>query len=111
MVDYYPDKWVVIQISTDDETRYPSYKVFGSWHGGYLDGDSWRMNSGIKSVSVDGDLILFEGFSGSTYHCHKDTYGMSSFASGVMANLIEKASVEVAILDEDTDWLNLGVLL
>lgn len=33
-----PDNWLVIKIGVTD----PIYKVFATWHGGYLDGDSWK---------------------------------------------------------------------
>ena len=42
-----PDKWVIIKIGSDSES---SFKVFGSWAGGYLDGDRWRLNSGITKI-------------------------------------------------------------
>lgn len=48
---YHPDTWVVIKINGDD----PHYRVLGGWNGGFLNGTSWRMNSGIISVSESGD--------------------------------------------------------
>ena len=66
-MDYAPDKWLILKISGID----PHYKVFGVWAGGYLYGDSWRMNSGIVR-STDGDeFINFYGSSGSCYSCNK----------------------------------------
>lgn len=72
-----PDQWSIIKI--DD-----IYKVFGSWSGGYLDGDSWRLNSGIDRIEEDGDYWLFYGYSGSCYRCHKRTYGISSPYNGAI---------------------------
>ena len=43
MNEYRPDNWVVIKLKGDD----PHYRVLAGCSGGYLDGDSWRMNSGI----------------------------------------------------------------
>ena len=106
MTEYNPHKWVVVQIQTDDG---PLYKVFGSWHGGYLDGDSWRINSGVKSVSRDGDYILFHGYSGSIYRCHKDMYGMTVFGNGVLTNMMSRSDADPIILDEDTNWLTLEI--
>ena len=40
-----PNKWVILEIEFKSGVE---YKVFGSWTGGYLDGDSWRLNSGIE---------------------------------------------------------------
>ena len=103
---YTPDKWVVVKIEGGE---FPlTYKVFACWHGGYLDGDSWKMNSGITKVTKEEDFYLFEGYSGSVYKCHKDTYGFNMYGHGVLNNIIEKskeAGVNVEILPEDTNWL------
>lgn len=104
MTEYNPDRWLVLKIELNGEIV---YKVFGTWHGGYLDGDSWRANSGIKEVSVDGNFILFHGESGSIYRCHKDTYGASAWSHSVLRRLIENTDSPVTILDEDTDWISL----
>ena len=80
---YIPEEWILVEIKSDT----PHYRVFGSWRGGYLSGDSWRMNSGVTSVSKEGDYFLFNGVSGSIYKCHKETYGISSpHNCGVLAN-------------------------
>jgi hypothetical protein len=47
MSDYNPDKWVVVKIIGKDTP--PVHKVFACWYGGYLDGDSWKLNSGITA--------------------------------------------------------------
>ena len=47
-----PDKWVVIKI-LDNE-----HKIFASWAGGYLDGDRWKLNSGITKVEEDDKYYL-----------------------------------------------------
>ena len=59
-----PDKWVMIKITSGDKTY---YKIFATWFGGYLDGDSWKINSGISSIDEDDDFYYFNGFSGSCY--------------------------------------------
>jgi len=69
-----PEEWVIVEIGGDS----PHYRVFASWRGGYISGDSWRMNSGIISVTMDGDYYVFKGHSGSTYKCHKKSYGIRS---------------------------------
>lgn len=71
---YTPEEWILIKINSDD----PHYRVFGSWRGGYLNGDSWKMNSGVTSVEMKGDYYLFNGASGSVYKCHKKAYGIRS---------------------------------
>lgn len=40
MSAYNPEKWVVVKIEGKDIPLV--YKVFACWHGGYLNGDSWK---------------------------------------------------------------------
>ena len=69
MITNTPDNWVIIEIPTENETF---YKVLVGWSGGYLGGDSWRMNSGITSYEEKDDYYLFYGYSGSVYKCYKN---------------------------------------
>lgn len=105
---YDPDKWVMVKFVNNGETI---YKIFTSWYGGYLHGDSWQLNSGCTRIEEDGDYYLFHGTSGSIYRCHKDTYGMSGYTSGVFGNFVRKfegcedASME--LMPEDTNFMEL----
>lgn len=72
-----PNRWLLVEVGD-------IHKVFASWSGGYLDGDSWKLNSGIKSVEKDGDYFLFHGFSGSIYKCHKDAYGATGYGAALL---------------------------
>ena len=110
-----PGRWVVIKIenpnATDPFLR-TIYKVFASWTGGYLDGDSWRMNSGIDRITEDETTVNFYGYSGSCYKCHKGAGNYStgtSYTTAILDNFTEvakKAGVTITIMPEDTDWLN-----
>ena len=80
MTDYTPDRWVIAKITTKEDE--PLYKVFGTWIGGYLDGDRWRMNSGISEVKSNGEYFEFYGYSGSMYRCHKDHKDRSFLLQG-----------------------------
>ncbi len=101
-----PERWVVVKIDNNIDT--PFYKVFATWAGGYLDGDRWKLNSGIKSVESDEDSYYFVGHSGSCYKCHKKGYGTAtSYGEGVLHDMIEnsyKVNVTVSILSEDNEW-------
>lgn len=70
--EYIPDEWCLVRINDD------LVKVFGSWRGGYVSGDNWRLNSGIENVKEEDDFYLFEGHSGSVYVCYKKNYGIRS---------------------------------
>jgi hypothetical protein len=96
---YQPDNWVVI--------KFPDhYRVLAGWSGGYLTGDSWKLNSGIVRVEDDGENYLFYGSSGSCYKCCKSFYCLRKNNVYVYESLKQKYGDKVGIMPEDTDWLN-----
>lgn len=97
---YYPDCWVVLKLSQ-------GYKVLAGWSGGYLDGDSWRMNSGITHVEEKDDRFTFYGVTGSLYVCYKGLYGLRMSNVGVYNALKEKYPDKVFLMPEDTDWMKM----
>lgn len=98
---YQPHNWVIIKIHSPKEPDF--YKVLGGWSGGYLDGDYWRINSGITRVEEEGDFYLFHGSSGSIYKCHKEGEYTRQNIMGVLMKLQEQGHevVEVKeVIDE-----------
>ena len=95
MSEHKPDRWVILKIKSKNEVL---YKVMGGWYGGYLGSDTWRINSGITKVELDGDVYKFHGHSGSVYLCHKNNYGMTVLMGSVLP---EDDRVEVL---EDSDF-------
>ena len=104
MSNYVPDNWVVLKINTGTGNL---YKVLAGWSGGYLDGDSWRMNSGITEIKEDDQYYYFHGYTGSCYQCAKNSYGLRANNSGVYSKLKEIYDQYVDLMPEDTDWMNL----
>jgi len=108
MANENPDKWVVVKLTKDSQVY---YKVFGSWSGGYLDSDRWKLNSGISSVEDDEQHYIFNGVSGSRYICKKNAYGISnSYCESVLHTIIKKsdeADVVIEVLPETYDFLTL----
>jgi len=88
-----PDRWVIVKVPG-------GAKVLGSWSGGYLDGDSWRLSSGLERIEEDGDYYLMHNYSGSIYKCHKEMEGMNMVALSIFNQLkgmdesVEQISVE-----------------
>ena len=104
-----PDRWVVLKILSVSDGTF--YKVLGSWYGGYLHGNSWRLNSGIERVvKASEDTFFFYGFSGSCYECRINNYGMHLESSGVVEELKKgRGDIVVEVLPEKTDWLTLEI--
>lgn len=98
---YIPDRWVILKLNNKGKTF---YKVLAGWSGSYLDGQSWKINSGITKVEIEDNHYLFHGFSGSIYKCHKLGYGMNNIMLGIAANFEGNPDVEIL---EDQDFSKL----
>jgi hypothetical protein len=97
-----PERWVILKLPNN------FYKVFGTWAGGYLDGDRWKLNSGIQKVEQDDDYYYFTGFTGSCYKCHKKGYGVAtSYGLGVLNKIIERGSGQIELMEDICDWSNM----
>lgn len=97
-----PESWVILELPDNE------YKVFVSWRDGYLNGDSLKINSGIKTVEDKKDHYLFNGHSGSQYKCYKSNYGISSlYATSVLQSILEKSDGNITLLEDRDNWNNL----
>lgn len=99
---YTPDNWVVIKF---DEPNL-HYRLLTGTSGGYLTGNSWRMNSGIVKVEKVENGYHFIGTSGSVYHCRDNAYCLRMNNAYIWDRLEEEQGARVSIMPEDTDWLN-----
>jgi len=105
---YTPDSWALVKINGAD----PHYRIFGSWSGGYLDGDSWRLNSGVTKVTEDETHYFFEGYSGSTYCCNKLSYGVKSPHNfGVLESYCEKSKDTMEYFKEMPDIMSIDWII
>ena len=104
MTEYIPDNWVVLKLTYKDEI---SHKVLCGWSGGYLDGDSWRLNSGITHVEDHETHYSFYSYSGSVYKVWKYSYGLRMYTADVYNRWKEKFGDAIEMMSEDTDWMNL----
>lgn len=94
---YQPDNWILIKIMPGGEDLF--YKVLAGWSGGYLDGDSWRMNSGVDRVEEDGDYYDFIGASGSVYRCHKESEMLRMNCGFIYEQMKEKWGDKIERID------------
>jgi hypothetical protein len=106
-MDYTCDNWVVLFFDGD----VPHYKLLVGTSGGYTQGDSWRMNSGIVSVTDAGDYYLFYGYSGSVYRCGKKAYALRMNNYGIYEQLKTKFGDKISLLPETTKWTKMDWLL
>lgn len=86
MTTYTPHKWVIIEITTPD---YSAKKVFAGWHGGFANGDSWRVSSGIVDIDTTDDTYTMKTETGSFYVCYKENEGFSLYMSEVYQTFID----------------------
>ena len=103
----YPDNWVVLFLNGDS----PHYRILAGWSGGYLSGDSWRLNSGITRVEESDHSYSFYGSSGSCYVCGKQSYGMRMNNAGIFNQLKEAHGDKVQLMPEDTDWMDVDWII
>lgn len=109
MTEYRPDSWVVIKMTSREGQTL--YKVLGGWAGGYTNGSSWRLNSGITKAEyvVENDEWHFEGSSGSTYVVHPDTYGLRMSTMSIWETMKTTYPDNVELL-ENQDWSKIEYL-
>jgi len=93
---YTPDSFVILKILTDE----PFYKVLAGWSGGYLDGDYWRINSGIESYTESDGMVDFIGASGSVYRCSVESERLTMAMSDVYNQLVDKGLAERVTYEE-----------
>lgn len=89
-----PNSFVILKIVYKDEVI---YKILGGWSGGYLHGDSWKLNSGIVSYNEDGDSIYFKGHSGSVYQCYKQSEQMTMIMASVFKDMTEGIMTKLGV--------------
>lgn len=99
-MEYTPDNWIILKFNTEAHGVF--YKVLAGWSGGYLDGNSWKLNSGITKIELENDYYLIYGYSGSVYKCHKQSELVRMNTAGILKQLIDtdkvtQISIEVCI--------------
>ena len=103
MSTYTPDQWVMLKFNNNGKDI---YKILAGWGGSYLYGASWKLNSGVTKVELEGDYYMFHGSSGSIYQCHKNGYGLTGYTASVLESFYKDIEsfedVTLELMDEDT---------
>jgi hypothetical protein len=71
---YVPYAWVVVKLNIEQETHYKILADFG---------DEWRLSSGIVQIVDCDHFYKIYNYSGSVYHCYKDSQRMSGYTEGI----------------------------
>jgi hypothetical protein len=111
MSEYVPDRWVVLKLTSKVEGGATHYRIFATWSGGYLTGNSWKLNSGIVQAQVDrSNTWSFTGDTGSVYRCRAGGYGLSGYGAGVLQSLTDnnKDYLTITVLDQLENWNELN---
>lgn len=89
-----PHGWVILKFTIENDVF---FKIFASWRGGYLDGDSWRLSSGAKEppvLSDCGKYWIWPQESGSCYHLSiEGEDGYSHYTAQILGNLLIQSGV------------------
>jgi len=93
---YTPDCWVIVEFSG---TKVPEtyHRILAGWYGGYLDGDSWKMSSGILQMNDRDDHWEIPNSSGSIYYCYKRCERFSMLTGNVFSNYSKDSCDEYSI--------------
>lgn len=84
-----PHGWVILKFTDEGDVF---FKIFASWRGGYLDGDSWRLSSGSNELPVLSDCgkyWIWRQESGSCYHLPVNGEdGYTFYTAQILGNII-----------------------
>ncbi len=103
MITNYPDKWIVLEISSENHGTFR--KILSSWYGGYLGSDSWRLSSVIINCSENEHAYEFNTET-SSYICNKNSLGMNLMARDILKKLIDhsaSSNITVKAIDNYDD--------
>ena len=96
MSEYTPDCWVIVEISG---TKVPETyrRVLAGWYGGFINGDSWKMSSGINEMIDRETHWEIPNHSGSTYYCYKTAERFSGLTSTIYTGYAKENSEEFSM--------------
>lgn len=94
MSTYHPDAWVPVLIESEKYGKV--YKILAGWYGGFAGADSWKLSSGVQSISVEPpttegaqSVLTIPQSSGSVY-----VVGERTHVSGLMASIFESYALQ-----------------
>lgn len=111
MSTYNPDCWVLIKLK-NIKPDIEHLRVVAGWFGGYTQGSSWKINSGIVDYKYDdvSETYTFMGNSGSSYICPCNLEGEKWCMSGAFSLLDSHKDIisyEIIHADNLSEYLSL----
>ena len=100
MQTYEPDTWVILLFDYPDYGKV--HKVFAGWYGGYAQGDSWKLSSGIKTFVNEGKFYSSLQESGSTYNLYRQYERLSGYQHGLLnvwREQLEEVGGSIEVID------------
>ena len=93
-----PDSWVIIEVNHEGEQF---QKILSGWSGSYLYGDSWRMSSRVREISikVNQDFFTVDTETGSQYTLFKSRQGLRMSNAGIYNQLKDKYDDKLEIIE------------
>lgn len=99
-MNYTPDTYQFLRLSSDQDTDV-ILKLFAAWSGGYLTGDSWKLNSGVVKIVKEDNVFHVHGYSGSVYTITAEQGTMTSYGSTILNKILEsgvKQNIKVELI-------------
>lgn len=110
MSDYWPDTYQFIRISSDQDKEIVT-KLFAVWTGGYLDGASWKINSGITKIVKEDGMYYVHGCSGSVYAIPIEQPPMTSYGASVLNDIDKQAkgaNINIELISSEEAFKEFG---
>jgi hypothetical protein len=85
---YTPDSWVIVKVHLIGGEL--QYRILATWYGGYTQGTSWKLSSGVIKIRENPEYYEFENASGSLYVCYRGNFGMSGYSSSIFDSFKSK---------------------
>jgi len=98
---YDVEGWVILKCIVASEKVY--YRVFASWRGDYLNGDSWRLSSGsedLPQLSACEKFWLWPQVSGSCYELPiNEEDGYTSYTGAILSSIIDRSGEDETLIE------------
>jgi len=98
---YNVEGWVVLKYTVPNKNIY--FRIFASWRGDYLNGDSWRLSSGseeLPQLSSCGKFWLWHQLSGSCYQLPiNEEDGYSSYTGAILSSIVSRSGEDDTFIE------------